>query len=222
MLQRVILDGLFPAGVVSEHGNPEHSAAPLFPAEAALVERAVDKRKREFAKGRECARRVLERLGVRDFPLLSGAQREPLWPPGIAGSITHTAGLCAAVACEQRLFPSLGIDVEPAEPITAEIAARISKPHELRAADKLADFDELLVARLIFSAKEAVYKCQFPISREFVGFEEVAIALEPDGTFISEWLRKPPPVPERAYRLLGRWCRRDGFLLTTAWLESMT
>lgn len=215
-----MLHGLLPAGVVTEHGNPDDPAQPLFPEEAALVERAVEKRRREFAKGRECARRALERLGVSGFPILSGSQREPLWPVGIAGSISHTAGLCAAIACDERLYRTLGIDVEPAEPISAEIAARISEPHELRAYEVLDGFDELLTARLIFSAKEAVYKCQFPISRQFVGFEEVAIALAPDGTFGVQWLRSPPPVPAQTYRMFGRWCRREGFLITTAWLEA--
>jgi 4'-phosphopantetheinyl transferase EntD len=214
-----MLDGLLPPGVVVEHGRSEDASVEPYPEEAVLVERAVTKRKLEFAKGRECARRALERLGVRNFPVLSGPQREPLWPRGIVGSISHTAGLCAAAVCQERAYPGLGIDVEPAEPITADVAARICQESELSGLLGLPDFEKLVIARLVFSAKEAVYKCQFPLSRAFVGFEEVELALDPAGTFRVRWLKQPAPISERAYRMFGRWCRRDGFLLTTAWLE---
>ena len=76
-----VLDGLFPEGVVTVWGDPSEPSEPLFPEEEALVARAISKRKLEFAKGRECARRALASFGRGKAILLSGSHREPLWPP---------------------------------------------------------------------------------------------------------------------------------------------
>src|SRR5258708_8108427 len=67
----------------------------LLSLEESLVAKAVPKRRREFTAGRNCARRALAQLGYPDFALLAGSHGQPLWPPGIAGSITHCDDYCA-------------------------------------------------------------------------------------------------------------------------------
>src|SRR5450631_1635810 len=95
---------LFPAGAIAaELGEPGRVEL-LLPEEAAGLGRAVPERQQEFAAGRLCARRALEELGFAGFALLAQADRQPLWPAQIVGSITHTNGLCAAVVGRRSQF----------------------------------------------------------------------------------------------------------------------
>jgi 4'-phosphopantetheinyl transferase EntD len=213
-----MLDGLLPPDVVTRFGDPADAPAGVLPEEEELVARAVPKRQREFRKARECARAALSLLGVDNFPLLTGAQREPLWPEGIVGSVTHTEGLCAVAVATSRQYRSLGIDVERDEPMETELARRVCREEELSAIQSFSGLSPMLAARLVFSAKESVYKCQFPLTRSFVGFHEVAIELSTDGSFGVSWRREEPLFPADSPRFTGRWRRRAGFLLTAVWL----
>ena len=204
---------LLPEEFAVECGDPRRPVAPLFPAEAELVSRAVEKRKNEFSAGRQCARAALGRLGINEFALLAGASREPLWPPGIVGSITHSNDFCAAAVGPHSLFEGVGIDVEPAQALATDLARRVASDVECA---RLTRFEPNFVALLVFSAKESFYKCQFYRSRRFLDFPEVEVLLEPDGRFsvslLAEGLRVPPE-PE----VHGRWLVREERLFTAAW-----
>ncbi len=205
-----MFDDTLPADFAVEWGDPREPSLPLFPEEQKLVASAVDKRRLEFSRGRQCARAALRRLGLSDAPLLTGSQREPLWPAGVVGSITHTAGMCVAAVAWQRSYAGVGIDVEPAGPLEHAVAERIASAAELSA---LGSLPPLLAARLIFSAKEAFYKCQFYRTRQFLGFLDVSIELEPHGEFWAELLIDAEPLV-RGERFRGRWRQRDGFVFT--------
>lgn len=213
-----MLDGLLPQGVITEHGDPGEPAPELLPEEAALMVNAVAKRRNEFARGRACAREALAKLGIRGFALLSGPEREPLWPDGVVGSVTHTEGLCAVAVAEARRYPGIGIDVEPALPLTPQVAQRVCRPEEFAGLSSLPALDPLSVARLVFSAKEAAYKCQFGITRKYLGFQELGVEFDPAGSFAVRWLSEATEWPLR-YRFRGSWRLRSNFLLTAAWLE---
>jgi 4'-phosphopantetheinyl transferase EntD len=217
-----VLAGLFPADVAFAWCDPRACDADLLPAEAALVAAAVPKRQREFAAGRTCARRVLGELGIADFPLLCAPTREPLWPAGVVGSISHTEGLCAVVASSAAAYAGLGLDLEPARPLPEEIVGRVLHAEEPRDDGGLAGLAPGVARRLRFSAKEAVFKCQFPLTREFLEFVDVAIDLDERGTFAPRFLPTAPALPALAggARLHGRWVCRDGFLLTAAWVPA--
>ena len=213
---KALFDDALPADFALEYGDPREPSLPLFPEELSFVASAVDKRRLEFARGRQCARAALRRLGVADAPLLTGSQREPLWPAGVVGSITHTSGLCLAAVARQTSYAGVGIDVEPAAPLELAIAQRIATEPEMCA---LASLPPLLAARLIFSAKEAFYKCQFYRTRQFLGFFDVSIELEPHGDFSAKLLVEAEPlVRSRVFR--GRWRQQDGFLFTAIHLPS--
>src|SRR5512134_460449 len=122
------LGTLLPAGCEWEWGDPRDPSPPLLAEEEPLVARAVDKRRREFAKGRACARAALARLGCVAGPLLTGSEREPLWPDGVVGSVTHTDSYCAVAVVRSAACAGLGIDAELAEPLDPPIADRISTP----------------------------------------------------------------------------------------------
>lgn len=208
--------GLLPDDVVTACGDPREPSPALSPAEEQLVVRAVAKRRAEFRRGRACAHSVLERLGVPNFSLLAGAQREPLWPPGIVGSITHTDGLCAVAAARDSAYRGIGIDVEPNLPLEPNLVDYVCGDAELRHAAVVAERER--AARLIFSAKEAVYKCQFYLSRRFLEFHDVNVRLSPTGEFAAELLVDVPEVGSGAC-IVGRFAQRGGYLLTASWIR---
>jgi 4'-phosphopantetheinyl transferase EntD len=197
---------ILPHGVATAESSSDASEHELYPEELALIERAVPKRRAEFATARVCARRALAQLGVPPSPILRGETREPLWPEGIVGSLTHCTGMRAAAVARATDFRSIGIDAEPDEPLPDGILERISLPAE-RA--QLAHADRPNMDRLLFSAKESVYKAWFPLAHRWLGFCDAEIAMEPDGTFDVRLLVSGPIAS-----LSGRWLARDGLLLT--------
>lgn len=169
---------LAPKVAVSETAEPE-GIHTLHPAELSCVEHAVEKRRREFATGRHCARRALALLGIDDFPLLPDEDRVPVWPPGVVGSISHCAGFFgAAVArCGQTL--GLGIDVERADPLDAGLVKRICTAREIARLARLSESAGVDWHKLLFSAKESVYKAYYPSTRSFLGFHDVDLEVRP-------------------------------------------
>jgi 4'-phosphopantetheinyl transferase EntD len=174
-----LLADVVPAKAVAAETRADESPAELFPAEEALLARAVQKRRREFTAGRVCARRALARLGVAPAPLLAGPNREPLWPAGVVGSITHCEGYRAAAVARASDVLSIGIDAEPNGPTPDGVFERIALPAEsawVRAAVRIAP--EVHWDRMLFCAKESVYKAWFPLAGRWLGFEDALITLD--------------------------------------------
>lgn len=153
----------------------------LFPEELPCVERAVEKRINEFSTGRWLARRGLADLGFPRVPIPPGPAREPLWPTGVAASLSHSASVCAFVCGLARDYVSVGLDLELSPVPRPELADLILAPSEP------AEYREPEILRLVFSAKEAVYKCLYPIHHMTYDFHDVEIRLRhADNTFTAE------------------------------------
>ncbi|MFL6604098.1 MAG: 4'-phosphopantetheinyl transferase [Steroidobacteraceae bacterium] len=174
---------LFPAGVIAAELTTPATRELLTSAELQFIAHCAEKRIRDFAAGRACAHRALRELGIRDFSVLAGEHREPIWPTAIVGSITHTRGYGAAVVARQCDLRSVGLDCEVVDAVDEELWSRICTPAEIERLAQLPPEQRGRQAALIFAAKEAFYKCQFPLTREWVGFEDVAI--EPLGWPLS-------------------------------------
>jgi 4'-phosphopantetheinyl transferase EntD len=141
----------------------------------------------EFAAGRLCARRALAELGIGDFPLRAGADRSPCWPPTVVGSISHTLGFCGAVVGERRRFVSLGLDIEAAQDLKQELWPRVCTDAELRWIASLPAPSQASAATLVFCAKEAFYKCQYPVTGERLSFDDVHVEIrDSDGAHRSD------------------------------------
>lgn len=165
--------------------------AALLPEEAACIGRSVPTRAQEFAAGRQCARRALQEFGIEDFPLLVGERREPLWPEGIVGSITHTAGICAVAVGERRCFAGIGLDIEIAGRVKRELWPKICVAEEMAWLASLGDSERAGAATLVFAAKEAFYKSQYPVAREWVYFHDVRIDLPAWGAARASFAVQP-------------------------------
>jgi 4'-phosphopantetheinyl transferase EntD len=169
---------LFPPGAVATELRVRADPALLLPAERLHLGRSVPKRVQEFTAGRLCARRALAQFGMGDFALKVAEDRQPLWPVHLCGSITHTDGLCAAVVAPRSRLMSVGIDSEVVGHVNPDLWATICLPLEIAWLGSLPPTDRASAATLIFSAKEAFYKCQYPVNREAIGFH--AVSIEPE------------------------------------------
>jgi 4'-phosphopantetheinyl transferase EntD len=212
------LGRLFPLGVIVAELRPVVGVEVLRPEEIRDSEGFSPKRLREFAGGRVCARRVLAELGHDGFALRRGADRRPIWPDGIVGSITHSSGYCAAAAAPARIFRAIGLDAErvgverglwPQICLPAEIEWLESLPAELRTT----------AATLIFSAKEAFYKCLCGAGGGWLDFHDVAVRIEGpefavNGTLLAVLLRSNE-CGVSANRALAGGFRIDGDLVMT-------
>ena len=125
---------------------------------------ATAKRQLHFRAGRYCALRALEALEgrpVRTVPPRT-AGGAPMWPAGVTGSITHTDDFVWAAVARISQVEALGIDTERI--MSADRAARVSGaiawPSELAHARAIG-CDRLEALTLVFSAKEAIFKCLY-------------------------------------------------------------
>ena len=184
---------LFPAGVAAAELRGPGDPSRLKPEEARSVERAVPKRIKEFAAGRQCARRALAELGIVDVPIPVALDRQPVWPPGVVGSITHTAGLCAAVVAAATRFEALGVDTEVSGAVKPELWDTICVADERTWIGVLAPGERAAAVTLLFSAKEAFYKCQYPLLGERLSFEDLCVT-------VLEWGRCHGALSVRAMR----------------------
>jgi len=175
------LQRLFPPAVVIEVATEaDEDDSILHPAEQALMNAMVPARKREFAAGRNAARRALARLGFQNATLpRRPSSHDVLWPEGTAGSISHTRGLRVAACVRTTDLRSVGIDVEEAGPLGADIIDAICLPEELLALERLAAPFPSDWPRLIFAMKEAAYKALYPLTRHMLTFHDARVFIDP-------------------------------------------
>ena len=172
------IERLFPAGIVVCEMDESHPAPALPAEEAAFVTQAVEKRRAEFSRGRSCARAACAALGVTGQTIPVGERRAPVWPGSLVGSITHCQGLVAAAVGDRARFRGVGLDAEPLESLSPDLTARVASIAEREAAERSVSVVPGVRGRLIFSAKEAVYKCVYPLTGADLDFEDVAIRFE--------------------------------------------
>ncbi|SCD59121.1 4'-phosphopantetheinyl transferase EntD (siderophore biosynthesis) [Streptomyces sp. Termitarium-T10T-6] len=213
-----MIDEIVPVGAASAECFGDVPEATLYPEERAALGKAGEARRLEFTTVRHCARRALGRLGLPPTPLLPGMRGAPRWPDGVAGSMTHCAGYRAAAVAHCSDVRALGIDAEPHEPLAEGLLDYIAVPDERGPVSRLVtQHPEVHWDRLLFCAKEAVYKAWFPVTQRWLSFHDAEVSLSPDGSFRARILAAPPagqPVPPGGFE--GRWLARNGFLLACA------
>ncbi|MGW3436041.1 4'-phosphopantetheinyl transferase family protein [Streptomyces bacillaris] len=207
----------------------------LFPEEEELIARSVPKRRNDFATARACARRAMGKLGLEPVAVLHGKRGMPLWPEGIVGSLTHCEGYRAAALARAEDVLSLGIDAEPHAPLPDGVAELVVLPSEReRFAAAGGEAGGIHWDRLLFSAKESVFKTWYPLTLTELDFEEADLTFHresrdgeraaggpesppAEGTFSARLLRTDPAVPPV---LEGRWRIEDGIVATALLLRS--
>jgi len=149
-------------------------------------------RRAEFFSGRRCAHLAMSAAGYPALPILRSSDRSPLWPLAIIGSITHGASLAAAiVGGRHQHLMGLGIDIED---LTREMRTDISR-HTLTPWEidrwKATSSAVSRETRLIFSIKETIYKCFYPVQKVSLGFQDAEVTEIGVETFQARLLKTP-------------------------------
>ncbi|RBP64935.1 4'-phosphopantetheinyl transferase EntD [Brevibacterium sanguinis] len=240
------MSGFVPPGIefVSSGQMRAHR---LFAVEERVVAGAVPRRRAEFATVRACARTALARIGHPPVPILPGSRREPLWPAGIVGSMTHCEGLCAAAVARHTQFASVGIDAEPNLCLPADVLPQVSLGEERSMLRRLRRWEaeqpvlgerwrgldqadaasgsggalrvrpRIAWDRLLFSAKESIFKAWSPLMSTWLDFTDCEVRLDPERSTFEGVLRVPGPLlgGQRISRIRGSWTVTDSDHIVT-------
>jgi 4'-phosphopantetheinyl transferase EntD len=200
------------------------SAIPVVAAELYAVERHAarsfsDRRVAEFAAGRHCAHRALMQLGVNGAAVPVRQDRSPVWPPDIVGSISHSRTCAVAIAAHatENLL-SLGVDVEETEPIEEELMEQIGTQSEYTLLRGAGCVSHELVSRLLFSLKEASFKCLYQWSGAFPDFADLRL-LDMGSARDFAMGRLMKPTGEIAERVVGKFVVGREHICSTAVLR---
>lgn len=164
---------------------------------------ATPQRRAEFAAGRIAAMAGMQALGLPAAAVPMGADRAPLWPNGLTGSITHTRTVCLAAVARGGC---IGIDLELENAVGPDLWDEILTLNE-----RLAVEADPALATIIFCAKEAIYKAQYPATRQLFGFDRLQITL---GTsdFTARFTAQTGPLAAGSL-WTGRFSRCAGHVL---------
>jgi 4'-phosphopantetheinyl transferase EntD len=207
-----LIADLFPSTARTAEGVPRLADGELYPEELSYIRSAVAKRRAEFATARTLARQALAALGVAPLALVPGADRAPVWPPGIVGSITHTRDYCAVVVDRAPPLGSIGLDVETLQALEASELERVLTVRERAWLLGQAPESRAALGMLFFSAKEAYYKCQYPLTGKFLDFLDVELEISlAENAFQARVLSSGWPAGVE--RVAGRFVFRAGKVL---------
>ena len=172
----------------------------LFEEEKVHVEYACEKRVKEFSAGRMAARRVLRELKVKPCAIGAEVSRAPIWPEGCTGSISHSHGKVIAVACSTRDYHCLGLDIESMGRVwRLDYKKMILRPYEIEKMSRVS-LGEDAYTTLIFSAKEAFYKAQYTVYKQWLNFLDAEINIDESTRRFSIKCEK---VDQRVYQFQG-------------------
>jgi len=212
-----VIEAILPAEAAAEEAFSDPPGVALFPDEEAIIAKAVDKRRREFTTARACARAALARLGLPPVPIVPGLRGAPQWPDGVVGSMTHCAGYRACAVALDRDLLTIGLDAEPHDKLPDGVLGAVSSEEERKRLTALAAaMPGTHWDRMLFSAKESVYKAWFPLTRRWLGFEDASVTIDPEkGTFTARLLVNGPHVNDTPLAgFTGRWLVDGGLIIT--------
>jgi 4'-phosphopantetheinyl transferase EntD len=142
----------------------------LLPDEFASFAGSILKVRRASAAARLAARTLLPHFGLRPVAIAKSIAGMPIWPDGIVGSLAHDSHIAVAAVAQKRDFLGVGVDVEPATTLDADLVDMVTTERERSWVG-----NDLHRARLLFSVKEAVYKAVYPLDGTFLDHQDVEV-----------------------------------------------
>lgn len=172
-------------------------------------------RSNEFSDGRQLAAELLFHLKAPITVVGVGSNREPLWPTGFVGSISHSRQRVAAAVASNSHYRAIGLDIEyiiNAEMLPCLLRTCVSKEELALQPVSALDYAEFFT--LCFSAKEAFYKCLFPLCNEFFDFSDVVVESvnSSKGEIEIRLLKQLNVELNSNYQLVGRFEFREGYV----------
>jgi 4'-phosphopantetheinyl transferase EntD len=206
---------MLPAGVALGQGDATHPPN-LWPGE--VLPGAIPARLSEFSAGRSAARAAMLALGHAPKAIPMAADRAPIWPQGLTGSISHCAGACFALVGKTSHYQGLGVDLEPKLPLPFDLWPTILRPEELHALASLPQDQATIRALQIFTAKEAAYKAQYPITGQLFDFQTLKITVE-NQYFTAEFTQDIGPFSV-GNKITGRMQITANFCAAICWIKA--
>ncbi|WP_338784223.1 4'-phosphopantetheinyl transferase superfamily protein [Streptomyces sp. DG1A-41] len=212
-----IIEELLDRPIVGIDGFHASEEMGLLPDEEIVASSLSHERRLKFAAVRSCARQGLRRLGVSAAPILRGAAGEPVWPSGVVGSMTHCSGYHAAAVARADHVVAIGIDAEVNSPLRYREMLDLITTEEERAwiSEFESEHPDVSWARLVFTAKESLFKAWFSVTRQPLGLGEIVVEVNP---LSGEFHARTSASPGRGHGALlnrwsGRWMARNGLLV---------
>lgn len=201
---------------------PSRSDLLLLPEEIEfLATLGSSKRRDEFSLGRYCSRRALSKFKLESEPILRNPDtREPCWPESVRGSITHSEGHAAAAVGLDKDISGVGIDMESlSRSINFSIRRHICVETERKYLESLSPEQANRDLRIIFSAKESIFKCLFPISRTYLYFQDATVTINEKNSGFSFILSKAcAGVTPAGFQHSGKYSIEENLLLTSIYI----
>ncbi len=200
-----MIERLVPDTVVVVSTREDLTGVQLFAEEERYVAHAVERRRREFETGRGCARKALGELGLPPVPVVNGERGEPIWPRGIVGSITHCVGYRACAVALSDHVRAIGIDAEAHEPLRDGVLKEVAFGNERNMV--AGSSTGVCLDKVLFAAKEAIYKAWYPLAKCWLGFEDVELRIDTAARRFHARLLISGPVLDgwRLTEFHGRW-----------------
>lgn len=176
-----VMQRLLPGGMQLAGGKISAQPPTIHQEEWQIVEHAGKKRQREFASGRHYAHQLLQKMGCGQRIIGRDEHGIPLWPGGLSGSISHTDDYCTVLLTRRDEFASVGIDLEASSRLKRSLWSRLLTENEITDLQAIEDITEQTCrAATLFSAREAFYKCDYPLHHEHIPLARVEFAIQHD------------------------------------------
>jgi phosphopantetheine--protein transferase-like protein len=185
------IQSLFPDYVATACCRIADAGGSMEPEEYSSIKHAVEARQQEFSAGRMCARQALKQLGCFAGPLRKLPNRSISWPEGIIGTVSHNEIWCGAAVARRCDVAGIGFDIETVVRIGEKLWRRILTTEERTWLDRQPAAESQQWAALIFSAKEAVYKCIAALVPQRIGFMDAVIVPDLQEGVFEVHLKKP-------------------------------
>ncbi len=217
---RAIFESIVPSNVACASVSISNDSTSPYAVEITAMRKAVAQRRYEFFAGRKAARQALGKLGIEPLAIPIGLQRDPVWPKGIVGAITHTHDHAVAIVASANCFRGVGLDLEKNGRISEVLAAEI----EASAGGLNSDTKDRLSSNgicghtLRYSAKESGFKAYFPLYKHFLAYKDVTCTV--DLTTNSFTLRADEalePLMQEHRLVRGMFNCTGPYLATFAW-----
>lgn len=153
------------------------------------VRRAVPRRQYEFASGRALLRELL----AEPVSMPASATRAPVLPPGVRASLAHDHVVAVAAMTTDETIVALGVDVEPATPLSPDVARLVLRADE-------PDLDP----HRAFTMKEAAYKAWSTLGGRLLDHHDVRLQIDGE-EFRAEVIDDGAGFEGRSVLAADRW-----------------
>lgn len=166
------LEALAPGIAIGHRLITDGDEAALMDDEAQSIASEIAAARRASGAARIVAREMLARFGQSPCALPKTTAGLPTWPKDIVGSLAHDDLIAVAALARRHEFEAVGIDIEPAEPLPADVVELVVTAREHSGLS-----NDPLQGRFLFAAKEAVYKALYPRDRVFLEYHDIEVDL---------------------------------------------